>query len=165
MITQLENVALAVQVADCLPVLMADPETKVMAAVHAGWKGMLAHVLLRTTEEIKANFGVDPRRLIVAVGPAIRSCCYEVGPEVAERFHEEFPGIALTRASESGSKRYYLDLYQALVAELDRGGIKAENRYDLGRCTCCNTHEFFSYRAEGKGTGRMMALIGRTGPI
>ncbi len=164
MATRLEDVALAVQVADCLPILMVDPLTKVIAAVHSGWRGMLAHVLPKTVQEIQRNFGVDPARLIAAVGPGIGSCCFEVSLEVAELFHKEFPATCSSRPSESGPGKCHLDLWQALSRDFDQAGIKPENRYDLGLCTCCHTHEFFSNRAEGKRAGRMMAVIGRISP-
>jgi len=160
LITRVEEIALAVQIADCLPVLMADPIKKVVAAVHSGWKGTLKRIAEKTIEEMRRAFGSDPAQIIVAVGPGIRACCYEVGPEVAGMFHEEYAECGLATPARSG--KYLLDLSKALGIQFHASGIKPENSYDLGVCTRCNVNEFFSYRAEGSGTGRMMAVIGRT---
>jgi len=160
LITGMEGVALAVQTADCLPALFADPETKTIAAVHAGWRGTLAHILPVTVGHMRTSFGVDPANLRVAVGPGIRSCCYEVGPEVAELFDDEFPGANLAAPAQAPGK-YLLDLCRALEADAHRAGIKPEHFYDSCLCTRCRGDEFFSYRAEGARAGRMMAVIGR----
>lgn len=164
LVAQLENAALAVQVADCLPVLIADPATKAVAAVHSGWRGILAHILPVTVREMQRTFGADPANLLAAVGPGIRACCFEVGPEVAELFNREFPGGRLSVPAGASPGKHLLDLCKALEMELDEAGIKPENRYDSGLCTRCNTKEFFSYRAEGTRSGRMMAVIGRSSP-
>jgi YfiH family protein len=162
--TGLENVALAVQTADCLPILLADATARVIAAIHSGWRGILARVLSKTVREIEQSFGVDPAHLIAAVGPGIRSCCYEVGPEVAEKFDREFPGGGLTRPAGTSPGKYFLDLARALEIDFDRAGLQPENRHDSGLCTCCGTGQFFSHRAEGESAGRMMAVIGRVSP-
>lgn len=158
--TRLEDVALAVQIADCMPVLLADPVTKAIAAVHSGWRGTLSHVLLKTVREIQKSFGVDPAHLLAVIGPGIRSCCFEVGPEVAERFTKEFPECRLAKPVRTNPEKYFVDLCEALNADFETAGIKAENRHDLGLCTCCNPGQFFSNRSEGKSAGRMMAVIG-----
>lgn len=161
--TALENVALAVEIADCLPILIADPLARTVAAVHAGWRGTLAHVLRATVTEMQRAFGADPERLLAAVGPGIRSCCFEVGREVVELFEKEFPDFRLSRPALRPGK-YLLDLGMALEKELDDSGVRPENRYDLALCTRCHPQELFSYRAEGDRSGRMMAVIGRGSP-
>lgn len=160
LITCLEGVVLAVQTADCLPVLIADPVTGAIAAVHAGWRGTLAHILPGTVRQMETNFGVDPANLLAAVGPGIRSCCYEVGPEMAEFFDDEFPGASLAAPAQAPGK-YLLDLCRALEADAHRAGMRPENFYDSCLCTRCRSDEFFSYRGEGDRAGRMMAVIGR----
>jgi hypothetical protein len=163
LICRLPGIALAVQVADCLPVLIADPATRAIAAVHAGWRGTLARVLREAVREMQRTFGADPSNLLVAVGPGIRACCCEVGPEVAELFEKEFPGCRLSRPAAAPGK-YLLDLGGALERDLDDSGVAPQHRHDLGLCTRCNPQEFFSYRAEGERSGRMMAVIGRLSP-
>jgi YfiH family protein len=161
--TRIENVALAIQIADCLPILIADPVNHAVAAVHSGWRGTLSRVLLSTIREMQRAFNSNPARLLVAVGPGIRSCCFEVGPEVAGPFEREYPGISLAKELKDRRGKYLLDLCGALHVQLDLAGVPTPNRYDLDVCTCCNTHEFFSHRAEGPAAGRMMAVIGNRG--
>jgi YfiH family protein len=158
--TRIENVAIAVQVADCLPILIADPVNTAVAAVHSGWRGTLSRVLISTIREMERVFNSDPQKLLIAVGPGIRACCFEVGAEVAEPFEREYPGIPLAKKKGDRLGKYLLDLCGALHVQMDFAGIPRENRYDLGVCTHCNTGEFFSYRAEGSAAGRMMAVIG-----
>jgi polyphenol oxidase len=160
--TRVENVALAVQIADCLPVLIADPVNGAIAAVHSGWRGTLSGVLLQTIREMQSVFFSDPAQLLVAVGPGIRACCFEVGAEVAELFKREYPGCNLAKPMDNRPGKFLMDLTAVLDIQLTKAGVRLENCYDLGACTCCNTDRFFSYRAEGAASGRMMAVIGRT---
>jgi len=164
LVTQVEGIALAVQTADCLPVLIADPERKVVAAVHSGWRGTLGRLGATTIEEMQRVYGSDSAQLLVAVGPGIRACCYEVGPDVAEAFEQKYPQCCLSRPMPGRKEKYLLDLPKALEAQFETAGIRSQNRFDLGICTRCNRHEFFSYRAEGPLSGRMMAVIARMRP-
>ncbi len=159
--TQLPGVALAVQTADCMPILVADPERNAVAAVHAGWRGMLSRILAKTVQEMQNVFNSDPQTILVAVGPGIRSCCFEVGPEVVDLFKREYRECRLAEPICSRTGKYLLDLTKALNVQLDHAGVRRENRYDLGACTCCNIREFFSYRSEGHRSGRMMAVVGK----
>lgn len=161
LICQDKDIALAVQAADCIPVLIVDPEKKVYAAIHSGWRGTLKRIVLHTTREIQDNFGSNPADLLVAIGPGIRSCCYEVGQEVAVLFEDKFPGTCTAVSSPDRPGKYFLDLPKALEIQLNTAGIRPENIHNLGLCTCCNTETFFSFRAEGVLSGRMMAVIGR----
>jgi polyphenol oxidase len=160
LITRVPGIAIAVQIADCFPVLLADPVANVVAAVHSGWRGTLQRIVERTVEELCRAFGSDPARILAAVGPGIRSCCCEVGPEVAGAFKAEYPERDLARPSNARPGKYLLDLPGALEIQFHAAGIKLGNSFDLGACTRCNTDEFFSYRAEGQCSGRMMAVIG-----
>jgi polyphenol oxidase len=155
-----ENIALAVQVADCLPILIADPVKRAVAAVHSGWRGALSHILRHTILEMERTFGSRPPDLLVAIGPGIRACCFEVGAEIADRFEKEYSGIRLVAPSKTDTGKYYVDLARALEVQLELAGVRAENRYDIGACTRCKPEIFFSYRAEGPASGRMMAVIG-----
>jgi YfiH family protein len=158
--TRVENVALAVKTADCMPVLIADPVTKALAAVHSGWRGTLSGILLCTIREMRRAFGSDPAHLLAAIGPGIRACCYEVGSDVADLFRMDYPGSCLKCPREGHRDKYLLDLPKVLDAQMNLAGMRQGNRFDLGICTCCNTSEFFSHRAEGAAAGRMMSVIG-----
>ena len=160
LVTRMENVALAARTADCIPVLIADPVKRAVAAVHSGWRGTLSGVLPRTVGEMRRAFGSDPSRLLAAIGPGIRKCCYEVGGEVAVRFSREYPGCCTGAAAGRNGGKFMLDLVRVLDAQMHLAGIPPENRFDLDLCTRCHTEEFFSHRAEGAAAGRMMAVIG-----
>jgi len=162
LLTRDTDVALAVRVGDCLPVLLADPDNRAIGVVHAGWRGILAHILVKTVEMMREAFGSDPGRLIAALGPGIRSCCMEVDPEVACLFEREFPDHRLCRLLPGYGGKSRLDLKQALECDRSVAGIDRGNFYDLGLCTHCTPAEFFSYRREGPASGRMMAAIGMT---
>ncbi len=86
------GILLTIRIADCLPVLLVDPQRRVVAAVHAGWRGALARVIEKAVGDMRRAFGSDPQKLIAALGPSIRACCYEVGEEVVEAFHGSFAG-------------------------------------------------------------------------
>jgi YfiH family protein len=162
-ITDVAGAALAIQTADCTPILIADPGTRTVAAVHSGWKGTLARLLLKAVESMCSALGCDVRRLVVAVGPSIRSCCYEVGGDVADMYRAQYPGVPLAQECAHRPGKYMLDLLCALQVQIEEAGIPASNLHDLGACTLCRNDEFFSYRAEGKHSGRMMAVIAKLG--
>jgi len=164
LVTGRPGVALAVKTADCFPILIVDPTTRVIASVHSGWKGTLARILFKTMEAMRGAFACDPSRLLVAIGPAIRPCCFEVGSEVADLFGEQYPGIPLASRHAHQPGKYFLDLGAALRVQLKEAGIPEDNVHDLGLCTKCRNDEFFSYRAEGPRSGRMMAVIARVAP-
>jgi YfiH family protein len=159
LITRVENIALAVQIADCFPVLIADPVKKAGAVVHSGWRGTLSCILRKTILAMERAFQSDPSQLVVAIGPGIRSCCFEVGEEVAGPFQEEYPDAGLVSPVSGSAGKYMLDLPKALEIQLKQAGVNPDMCYDLGACTRCNVSEFFSFRAEGKNSGRMMAVI------
>jgi polyphenol oxidase len=158
--TRVENIALAVKTADCLPILIVDPVKNVVAAVHSGWRGTLSEILLCTIREMQRAFGSDPSQLLTAIGPGMRACCYEIGSDVAGLFKKDYPECCSAMPASVHPDKYLLDLGKALDVQMNRAGIRPENRYDLKTCTCCNTGEFFSHRAEGSAAGRMMSVIG-----
>ena len=159
LITNRKEAALAVLVADCFPILAADPETGTIACIHSGWRGTMGRILIRTLRGMERFFPCDPRRLLVAIGPGIRSCCLEVGPEVAACFDWEHEGRRVSHPQPAGAGKFLLDLPLAFHMQLRSVGVPPENVFDLGLCTRCNTPSFFSYRAEGPRAGRMMAVI------
>jgi polyphenol oxidase len=160
LISRLAGVALTVQTADCLPVLISDPVNHAIAAVHSGWRGTLSRVLFKTILEMQRAFNSNPAQLLIAIGPGIRACCFEAGSEVVDLFNAEYSGCSFAIPEPSRAGKYLLDLCKALHIQMDLAGVAPENRYDLNICTRCNTKDFFSYRAEGPATGRMMAAIG-----
>jgi YfiH family protein len=142
--------------ADCIPILFADPEARVIGAAHAGWRGTLAgvarNVIARMTE-----LGARPERIRVALGPSIGPCCFEVGPDVVAPFREalgELPGLVVP-----GPHKDHLDLRVATRAILERAGVLPEHIDDRPPCTKCEAERFFSYRRDGLDGGVHMAFI------
>jgi YfiH family protein len=146
----------AVVTADCAPVLLVDPDQRVAAAVHAGWRGAAAGVLESALTFLRAEFGVQPRSLSAAIGPAVGGCCYEVGLDVQAAFRAR-SGETTVPAWETRAGRRYLDLRAALRLLLQGAGVTTVET--LGPCTVCSP-SFHSYRRDGAGTGRQLSFVG-----
>ena len=149
------TLALAVRVADCVPLLLSDPRTGAVAAVHAGWRGMAAGAPMTAISALGRTYGVRPADLVAAVGPSIGRCCYIVGPELPKEFsvHPEAPSWFL----QDDALR--LDLWRATHDQLRRAGLE-EDRIHLSKlCTACHTELFCSYRREKERTGRLVGVI------
>ena len=161
------NVLAGVKTADCVPILIADPDTGTFAAVHAGWRGTYAGIVLYAIERLTAEYKSQPESLRVAIGPAAASCCYEVGREVIDGFKERFANADdLFTPTREGHAR--IDLFKANRDQLTAAAVRNERIHTAPLCTMCRTDLFFSYRREkqihGK-VGRLMAVIGRTNSI
>jgi hypothetical protein len=154
-----EGIAACVSVADCVPVLLADPESGAVAAVHAGWRGTLARAAAAAVDALGRAAGAPPTRLLAAIGPSIGPCCYEVSEDVAERFS----GVIGADVVCAGP-RPRLDLWAANARVLVAAGLPADRIEVLGRCTSCERDVFFSHRREGGRTGRQMAFIAPRAP-
>jgi polyphenol oxidase len=159
--TTRDSIALGVQTADCFPLLVVDPIARAVASLHAGWRGTLARIVSKTLRAMQLSLGCEPARLLVAIGPAIRHCCFEVGPEVTEAFEMQFPGVPLSEPHPSNAGKFLLDLRQALNLQFAELGVSHSQVFDLEACTRCSQDEFFSYRGEGPKSGRLMAVIAR----
>jgi YfiH family protein len=158
-VTRTAGVAACVSVADCVPVLLADPASGAVAAVHAGWRGTIARVAAEAVRALAAEAGAAPGRLLAAVGPAIGPCCYEVSPDLAARFAAEIgPDVVRRGAAPS------LDLWASNVAVLRAAGVPAERIETLRRCTSCERDLFFSHRRDAGRTGRQVAFIAPPAP-
>ena len=135
--------AVGVSTADCGPVLFADPDNRVVAAAHAGWRGALTGVLETTLEAMEAQ-GARRDRVFAVLGPTISGANYEVGPEFVSRFVDADPANSDYFAPSERSGHAYFDLPRYIVDRLKRSGVRhAEN---LGRCTYAEEEQFFSYR-------------------
>jgi len=181
--TNTPHLLLAVQTADCLPVLLVDQKRKAVGGFHAGWRGTLARIVEKGVGAMRLHFGSGPADLQAVIGPGIAECCYAVGEEVRDQFHaqfayaaelfrevsesdparEKYPLLFMTaRApghSEAG-RTIYLDLREANRRQLLAGGLAASNIATLDFCTACRSDLFFSHRAEKGLTGRQMGVIG-----
>jgi YfiH family protein len=162
------TVAVAVRVADCVPILLADRRNTVVAAVHAGWRGTAARVAMAAIEAMSREFGSRASDLIAAIGPSIGPCCYEVGTELVDAFaaagHERylidrwFPAPPPPRGSHDRPK-LRLDVAGANRDQLVLAGVPEEQIHLSGLCTAEHLDVFTSYRAEKDKAGRMVAAI------
>ena len=163
LLSRAPKILLAVKTADCVPLLLGDPRTGAIAAIHAGWRGTLARITQRTLERMSSEYGTRAEDLRVAIGPAARACCYEVGSEVIEAFRKRFTEAdALLTPTRAAHAR--IDLQRANRDQLIDAGVSAERIHIAPLCTMDRTDLFFSYRRE-KGlhgrVGRLMSVIGR----
>ena len=152
-VTTTPGLLLCIHTADCAAVLLADPEAGVLGACHAGWRGAVARIPTRTVRTMRRE-GAHPRRMRAYVSPCISAERFEVGPEVAAQFDDAFV------RHPPGADRPHVDLKADIEAQLRAAGLPAA-RIDVSpHCTMSDTERFFSYRAAGGRTGRMIGGIG-----
>ncbi len=160
-VTDRPDAALAVQVADCVPLLLADPRTGAVAATHAGWRGTAANVAAVTVAQLVRDYDVRPADLIAAIGPSIGPDCFQVGPDVREAFvNGSSANLQPGRwfAPDTGD-RLRLDIWRANHDQLVASGLDPSNIHIAGLCTVTHAEHFFSYRREQQGTGRLLGVI------
>lgn len=157
MITNAAGLALGVETADCVPVLLFDPAAPAVAAVHAGWRSTVKKIVQKAVIRMREEFGSDPARMIAAIGPAIGPECYEVDEPVMGPVREAFSFWKEVTAPR-GKDRWGLDLVAANKIELAQAGLAGGNIHAVGLCTSCRKDLFYSFRAEGR-TGRMLSVI------
>jgi YfiH family protein len=153
MISNQPGITLTIRTADCLPILMADVRNRAVAAVHAGWRGTVLEILPKTVQAMADCFGTGLDDLVVAIGPGIGHCCFEVGPEVAIQFAPLFP----ERRDLDG--RTKLDLVETNRRLLGRNGGRVGQLDASDLCSCCRADLFHSYRRDRESAGRMVSAI------
>ena len=171
---------LGVQTADCVPILLVDPKKHAVAAVHAGWRGTLARIVVKAIGQMQMQFKSNPADILAAIGPSIGGCCYEVGTEVATQFLSQFAEapqwFAEFRTGDEPNpiqwlnmmppghqpppKNVLLDLRKANRAQLLGVGLRSSNIFVNDLCTACHRDLLFSYRKEGPQSGRLLSVIG-----
>ena len=191
LMTDAPGVVLAIQVADCVPVLVADVRRRAVAAFHAGWRGTLKRIVERGIGTMRLRYGSRPEDLVAAVGPSIGACCYAVGEEVRHEFEsqfayaeqlfrevydsdpvrEKYPLLFLTARAPGHSNigpQIHLDLWEANRRQLLDAGLRAGRITVIGECTACTRVQggalkYFSHRGESGFTGRSMGVVGVAG--
>jgi hypothetical protein len=156
LITNSPNTYLGIQAADCLPIFIMDQKKKVIAAVHAGRQGTALQITIKVLKRMKEEFGCSSKDLLIAMGPSIGSCCYEIDERV---FQPELKPFSILRC---GGK-WMVDLAQINIAQMKKEGVVEEQIFWIDLCTHCHNDLFFSYRKEGR-TGRQLSFIGITQP-
>lgn len=183
LITATPGLLLAIQTADCLPVILVDTKRHVVGVFHAGWRGTVSRIVEKGVGEMHRCYGTNPRDLKAAIGPGVGGCCYEVGEEVRIKFEsqfeygaglfrevkdsdpvrEKYPLLFLTARAPGHSelpKKIYLDLVEANRQQLLAAGVPKKSIDTSPLCTNCHPELLFSYRSEKGKTGRMMGAVG-----
>jgi polyphenol oxidase len=151
-----KELLLSVRVADCVPILLASADGRAVAAVHAGWRGIMLGVIPAALGAMRERYGVAPGKLLAAIGPCISAEHFEVGPEVADAFDKADLSHAVIR---TGFPKPHIELARACAAQLERAGVPAGSIDRTDRCTYRDADEFFSHRRDKGRTGRMAAVI------
>lgn len=158
LITDVPELVLATFYADCVPIFILDPVKKVIASVHAGWKGTVAGIGECAVKKMTEIFGTDPAHCLAGIGPSIGPCCYEVDEPVIRCLQERYvwwPDVL----EYTGGGRARLNLWEANRKVMVGAGIMTDNVELASTCTCCNPEMLFSYRGSGGVTGRMGAFV------
>ena len=156
LITHLTEKPIAVLTADCVPVILYDPERHVVGVIHAGRKGTQMRIVSKVISILSSSYGCHPKNMVMALGPAIGGCCYEVEDACIVPFREHYQGWEEFVTANS-QNRFMLDLLKANEADGLGAGILKDNIHRSGECTSCNNDRWFSYRREG-ATGRIISL-------
>ena len=159
LVTDRKNICLMVLSADCVPVLLFDPHKKVIAAVHAGWRGTAARIVAKAVMVMKNHFGCLPEQILAGIGPSIGPCCFEVNDEVAQIFRDlcSLQPEIITPGRCAG--KFQVNLWEANRLQLIETGVKNANIEIAGMCSFCHPDHFFSYRRDGVKAGRFGAGI------
>lgn len=182
LITDDQDLAVTVQTADCVPLLIADPRTGAVAAAHAGWRGLAAGVPATAILALAQEFGVAPHDVLAAIGPSIGACCYEVGDDMRQRFIDRGSSAGQidrwfsrtpprwprnpAMAGVEGSGRtghWFFDAWTATRDQLVEAGVLESRTYVAELCTASHLETFCSYRRDGSVAGRMAGVIRRMG--
>lgn len=149
LITTEPNLPLLIQVADCAPLLLVEPEVGAIAVIHAGWRGAVAGIAGKTARALGEQYGADSKRILAGIGPCLCPDCLEIGPEVAQEVESVDPQAVL-----SGWAKPHLDLRGLLRRDLETAGIPATQIEVMARCPRCETETFFSHRGQNGKVGR-----------
>lgn len=158
MITNLAKIPLIIYTADCVPIVLIDKNKKIIANVHAGWRGTYSQIVVKTIKSMLKKFKSNPEDIHCIIGPAIGPCCYEVSKELVDKFN--------TIVTNKNCKfyiikedKFYIDLPKINSYLLEKSGIKKENINNLKICTSCQNDRFFSYRKDNKTDKRIGTIV------
>lgn len=140
-LTQEKDIVIGVKVADCVPVLVYDPKQGVVGAVHAGWRGTAAEILIKALTEMKKTFSSSMDNVLVSIGPSIRKCCYEVDRDVCDAVYKH-----CSVCDDIRDGKYFIDLSDVNKQQALSMGVLPDNIWQSEECTFCNPERFYSYR-------------------
>ena len=152
LVTATKGIFLAVSVADCTPVVLYDPSKRIVAGIHAGWRGTSKNIVRNAVQLMKEHYAVDANNIAAFIGPSAAACCYEVGSDVAALFPTECK-------KEKGSGKFLLDVKEANRLQLLANGVQ-ESHIEVHPDCSIHNRLYHSYRRDGKKSGRMLAVIG-----
>ncbi len=158
-VTQKKDIVLCILAADCVPVLLFDPVNKVIAAVHAGWRGTVKKITYKTVFTMKKHFHCHPEHIIAGIGPSISRKNYQVGEEVVSEFRKIFPISNHDYIIDHERDKWYINLWEANKLQLKEAGLLPVNIEIAGLCTYSNNDRFYSARAGKGNTGRFASCI------
>lgn len=162
LITTIPQCCIGVSTADCVPILLFDPTTKTIAAIHAGWRGTVAHIASKTLQQMSATYGTNPVHVKAIIGPAISEEAFEIGDEVYDAFkNADFPmsAIAHRYPAAGNTQKWHIDLWHANRLCLETAGVMPQNITVCGICTHTHHHAYFSARRLGIRSGRIFTGI------
>jgi YfiH family protein len=157
-ITDRQGTFVSIKTADCVPILLMDPEHRVVAAVHAGWRGTMRKIAGRVVQLMQERFGCKLSSIRAAIGPSIGRCCYEVDEPVLTPLKENFP-YWRDVVEETRTGRAQFDLRRLNHRQLEDTGVEATHIAVVNVCTACHPELFYSYRRDGQGTSHMTSGI------
>jgi YfiH family protein len=160
-VTNRKNIPLITTFADCIPILIADPVSKAVGVVHAGWRGTFARIASKAVEKMQKDFGSKPENILAAIGPGIGRCCFEVDQFVNDSFISEFFYWKDLTLQISNNNKWKIDLHKLNERILIQSGLPNKNIVTANLCTSCRKDLFFSYRRDGQKSGRLAAIISR----
>ncbi len=153
LITDQAGLYLSIQTADCFPVFIFDPVHRAVGIVHSGWRGTAQNIVGKTIERFKEHFGSAPNDLFIAIGPGVQQSCYQVDTATAQHFHAKF-------LLADGKDHFKLDVQGAILEQILSEDVPSRNIEIDKTCTHCREDLYYSYRRDGKRSGRMMGIIG-----
>jgi polyphenol oxidase len=155
LITNDKNVYLSITVADCLPIVIFDPQKEIIGLIHCGWKGLEKNITVKAIKKMEVNFGVNPKELLAGIGPGIGVCHFEVKKDFPSKF-KSYPETIIKKDGKS-----YIDLKLIAKRQLEEAGIKPESIDVSPVCTYCHAGKYFSYRKDkSKPVKAMMVIVG-----
>lgn len=166
LITKDPNVALVTFYADCVPLYFLDPTNKVIGLAHAGWKGTAKKIGLKMVERFINEFGTNPKELLIAIGPSIGPCCFEVKEDVKIQFENSFSHDIIEKLiRKEEDNKFFIDLWKANEEIFLELGIPKENIQTNDICTMCNKEDLFSHRGSEGKRGSMVAILSLKGSV